>query len=364
MFPPPSGRALRGDWLKGPASPPEGPHHQLPSPAPTGPGHPGMSSAVRGYFPQKPSPGWKGRAFSRVILATRGPAGRNTRPGLWAVIWRPHVGWALHLNSTGTWLPVGLRQGLSARQATAGAADRQWPSPAGPESSSHSGPRASLSERLACASHGPQAPPPPPGPPSATCGGWGGRGGMVKATLAGTGESLPCHTDTELLWRCLSTSAPGTKADLQSNAECTRHVNGLPRDGRGAGSKARPRARADSGGVGHLFPAPTPFQGQRRKAANSLASAPQGPLGQDWQSRVRVGLCGWGGFLGEDGSGPPNRCPQGRPLQGGSWRTSRGTEGHRDRCVLGGPMSPGPWDQLAAGPCTHCPAFHSLGQGE
>lgn len=179
--------------------------------------------------------------------------------------------------------------------------------------------------------------------------------------MAGMGESPPCHTDKKLLWRCLRTAAPGTKADLQSNAECTRHVKGLPRDGRRAGSRARPRARGNSGGVGHLFPAPTPFQGQRRKAANSLASAPQGPLGQGWQSRVHVGLCSWGGFLGEDRSGPPNRCPQGRPLQGGPWRTTRGTEGHRDRCVLGGPMSPGPWDPVGSWALHTLPGLPQLG---
>lgn len=327
-----------------------------------------MSSAVRGYFPQKPSPGWKGLAFSRVILATRGPAGRNTRPGLWAVIWRPHVGWALqralHLNSTGTWLPVGLRQGLSARPATAGAADRQWPSPAGPESSPHSGQRASLSEQLAFPSHGPQALTPPPRGPLLQPVGGGGRGGMAGATVAGMGESPPCHTDKKLLWRCLRTAAPGTKADLQSNAECTRHVKGLPRDGRRAGSRARPRARGNSGGVGHLFPAPTPFQGQRRKAANSLVSAPQGPLGQGWQSRVRVGLCGWGGSWGRTGVAHQTDIPR-----GGLCRAALGVLLGEQKATgiavsLGGQCPQGPGIQLAAGPCTRCPAFHSLGQGE
>lgn len=163
-----------------------------------------MSSAVQGYFPQRPSPGWKGLAFSRVILATRGPAGRNT-PVAGSDLEAPcRMGRqrALHLNSTGTWLPVGLRQGLSARPATAGAVDRQWPSPAGPESSPHS-----RAEGLAVRAAGlsitwsPSPSPTPQGPPSAASGGVGGGAGWREPHCLGPGESPPCHTDAELLWR-------------------------------------------------------------------------------------------------------------------------------------------------------------------
>lgn len=103
---------------------------------------------------------------------------------------------------------------------------------------------------------------------------------MPGATLAGTRDSLPCHTDGELLWLLHTAAARGTKAEPQSNAAGGRHLNHLLRDDTGAGSKANCSwAQAASGRVGHLFPAPTSIQGQSREAAIGLASAPQDPPG-------------------------------------------------------------------------------------
>lgn len=135
----------------------------------------------------------------------------------------------------------------------------------------------------------------------------------------------------------------------------------------GQALKQRARARPGSGRARHLCPTPPGFQGLRGKAASTRHRSPQGPprgrmdrarrptWGVLWQGRGggswgRMGVADRTDGFGEASSG-----------QEGARLTSRGTERHRDGCVLGEPMSPGSWDPVSSWALHMLPGLPRLG---